>query len=115
MQDITLGSAQYLTLADPAPMEEDVPDVDWRKTPGNKEIAVLLGPIVRKRGYRIYLPVAEQSAFASFISGLASYSETFTLVDHNGVSITARFLVPPKRTVLANGAHFVDLEMIEVL
>ena len=127
MQNISLDGTVFKTMTDPSPSEEDITNVKWKRTAdGGKERSVKIGESVRKRGYRIFLDNVGQDSgdsvagndealFDAFIASLNGYSDTFTLVDHNGDSFTSRVLAPPSKFIAGPSSKFADIEFLEVL
>jgi hypothetical protein len=117
-QNISMDSNTFSTLKDPPPETALVSDVTWRKTPGGKEIATKFADALRRRAYRLWLlcdgSPDDLTMWNAFIATLSGMSETFTLVDHNGDSFTARFLADPILVDDDAGDKLVDIEIIEV-
>lgn len=119
MQSVSFDSNTFRTLNNPMPVAMNVSNVSWNRTAsGGKERAVLLGPTVKRRGYRLYLQAGnspdEESAWDTFIATLNSMSDTFGFLDHMNSSFTARFLADPVKTYDEVGDVFVDVEILEV-
>jgi len=119
--NIQINGHTYRTLKNPEPVEKEVDNVKWKRTAsGGKERAVKIGDSVRVRAYQIWFNTtgaspAEEADFDSLITDLDGYSKTFTFVDHNADSFTARFTAPPARRTDEVGDKTVDIEVIEVL
>jgi hypothetical protein len=120
IQSVSFDGTSYNTLKEPSPALGFIANVSWRLTAsGSKARSVRLGPKLRKRGYRIWLQQGtspdDEYNWDAFIETLNDFADTFTFVDHNGASFTARFLAPPVKIYDDDGDVLVDFEVEEVL